>query len=155
MTEGTNGTKMSLFTTFQVLALDIVAMLARAACLLLGMYYIWLKTHFFLAFGYYHVPPPPMMPKPMSIGVSGNLKMGACSRTHVRSDALAAGKLCTICSSPIPPLYNMVKPNTIIVQYAAQYHHAPQTCDKLRLVSQYHTNPPHPTHSVPSHPPML
>ena len=32
MTEGTNGTKMSLFTTFQVLALDIVAMLAEAAC---------------------------------------------------------------------------------------------------------------------------
>ena len=29
------------------------------------------------------------------------------------------------------------------VQYAAQYHHAPQTCDKLRLVSQYHLPTPH------------
>ena len=41
----------------------------------------------------------------------------------------------------------MHKPNTIIVQCAqAQYHHAPQTCDRLRLYSQYHSNPPHPTH---------
>ena len=44
--------------------------------------------------------PPPMMPKPMSRGVSGNLKMGA-PQTHVRADALAGGELCTICC-PIP-----------------------------------------------------
>ena len=109
-----------------------------------------------------YTPPLPLISTPHdaqtheSRGVSGNLKMGACSRTHVRSDALAAGKLCTICSSPIPSLYNMVKPNTTIVQYGL-----PNSIMPLRPATSSasslntNTNPPRPTHCVPSHPPML
>ena len=71
----------------------------------------------------------------MCRGVSDNLKMGAPELPARLTSELMLWRVGSF------------------VQYAAQYHHAPQTCDKLRLVSQYHL--PTPQAHISSHPTMI